>query len=130
VAPARGETTRSGANEDWVIVERRKHAGITGMVRDVNGQVISDVLVEVFDHPEHLLLSYQNIEKQKAQRRVAACVIGNDGRFCFANIPTGKYEVRFSKNGGWNHTSMYVVVAPRNPKATKRGIEITMKVGY
>jgi protocatechuate 3,4-dioxygenase beta subunit len=130
VAPADGETTRSGANEHIVLVEKRKHTGITGIVRDTNGETISDVLVEGLDHPEHLLLSYpENIEKQKAQRRVAACVTGNDGRFCFTSIPAGKYELRLSKNGGWKHTSLYLVVAPRDPKATKRGLGITLQVG-
>jgi protocatechuate 3,4-dioxygenase beta subunit len=126
--PAAGETTRSGANENIVVSEKRKHARISGTVRDVHGQIISDVLVEVFDKPDYLLLSYpQNIEKQKPQRRLAACVVGNDGRFCFANIPPGRYEVRFSKNGGWNHTSLVLSVARRG--ATKRNLDITMQVG-
>jgi hypothetical protein len=129
-APPPGETTRSGANEHIVLSEKRKQAHIKGIVRDVNGEIISDVLVEVFNNPDHLLLPYpQNIEKQKPQHRIAACVVGNDGRFCFANIAAGKYEVRFSKNGGWNNTSMVVTVAPRNRNATRRGLEITMQVG-
>ena len=128
--PAAGETTRSGANENIVVSEKRKHTRIAGIVRDVNGQIISDVLVEVFDNPDHLLLPYpQNIKKPKPQRRIAACVVGNDGQFCFANVPPGKYEVRFSKDGGWNHTSLVVSVAPRGRNATKRNLEITMQVG-
>ena len=128
--PASGETTRSGANENIVVSEKRKHTRIAGVVRYVNGQIISDVLVEVFDKPDHLLLPYpQNIENQKPQRRTTACVVGSDGRFCFTNIPAGKYEVRFSKNGGWNHTSMVVSVAPRSRNATKRDLEIAMQVG-
>jgi len=99
-------------------------------VRDVNGETISDVLVEVFDKPDHLLLPYpQNVEQQKPQRRIAACMVSNDGQFCFTNIPPGKYEVRFSKNGGWNHTSLVVSVGPRGRNATKHNLEITMQVG-
>jgi protocatechuate 3,4-dioxygenase beta subunit len=128
--PAAGETTRSGANEHIVVLEKRKHARIAGNVRDVNGEILSDVLVEVFDKPGRLLLPYpQNIENQKPQRRIAACVVGSDGQFCFANIPPGKYEVRFSKNGGWNHTSLVLSVGPRGRNAPKRNLEITMQVG-
>jgi protocatechuate 3,4-dioxygenase beta subunit len=129
-SPAVGETTRSGANEHIVMGEKRKHTRIAGTVRDVNGKIIPDVLVEVFDKPDYLLLSYpQNVEKQTPQRRIAACVARDDGQFCFANIPAGRYEVRFSKNGDWNHTSLVVSVAPRGPSATKRNLEITMHVG-
>ena len=129
-APPPDETTRSGANENIVLSERRKYALIKGIVRDASGQILPDVLVEVFDNPNHLLMPYpQNIEKQKPQRRIAACVVGSDGQFCFANMPAGKYEVRFSKNGGWNHTSLVVSVAPRSRNATKRNLEITMQVG-
>lgn len=128
--PSSGDTTRPGANELIVVSEKRKHTRIGGVVRDVNGQIIPDVLVEVFDKPDYLLLPYpENLEKQKAQRRVAACVVGDDGQFCFANIPAGKYEVRFSKHGGWNQTSLVVSVAPRDRHATQRDLEITMQVG-
>ena len=129
-SPGSRETTRSGANEHIVVSEKRKHIRIAGIVWDVNGEIISDVLVEVFDKPDHLLLPYpQNIDQQQPQRRIAACVVGSNGQFCFANIPPGKYEVRFSKNGGWNHTSLVVSVAPRSRNATKRNLEITMQVG-
>ena len=129
-SPALDETTRSGANEHIVISEKQKHTRVAGFVRDVNGQTIPDVLVEVFDKPGYLLLPYpQNIEKQTPQRRIAACVVGNDGQFCFTNIPAGKYEVRFSKNGGWKHTSLVLTIAPRGRIATKRNLEITMQVG-
>jgi hypothetical protein len=43
-SPASGETTRSGANEHIVVSEKRKNTRIAGVVRDANGQLISDVL--------------------------------------------------------------------------------------
>jgi hypothetical protein len=69
------------------------------------------------------------VKNQKPQRRIAACIVHDDGQFCFANIPAGKYEVRFSKNGGWNRTSLVVSVAPANRNATKRDLSITLQVG-
>ncbi|MBC8031908.1 MAG: carboxypeptidase regulatory-like domain-containing protein [Pyrinomonadaceae bacterium] len=124
------ESTRSGANESIVIAEKRQYRRLTGIVRDVNEEVVSDVLVEVFDHPEHLLMSYpESEEMKKVQRRIAACVVGADGRFYFKNIRAGKYEVRFSKDGGWKYTHVHVVVAPGNRKATRRGLVISMQAG-
>jgi hypothetical protein len=69
--PAPGETTRSGANESIVSFEKRKHSQLAGIVHDVNGQIISDVLVEVFDKPDQLLLpSPRNVAKQKPRRNL------------------------------------------------------------
>jgi hypothetical protein len=130
IAPAPNESTRAGANENIIIAERAKYHDLKGVVRAGNGEILSDVLVEVLDRPEYLLLSYpESEEKKKGQRRIAACVVGSDGSFCFKGLPPGKYELRFSKDGGWKHTQVYVVVAPAGHKALKRGLEISMHVG-
>ena len=100
------ESTRSGANESIVIAEKERYRQLEGVVKDVNGQVMPDVLVEVFDKPDYLLLSYPESErKRKEQKRLAGCVVSSDGRFCFRALPPGNYELRFSKDGGWKHTS-------------------------
>ena len=129
-ASAPGEITRPGANEEIVVADKLLHTKISGIVSEQNGNAISDVFVEVFDKPDYLLLPYpRNIEKHKLQRRIAACVVGADGSFCFTNIRAGKYEVRFSKDGGWNHTSVVVTIAPGNRRASKIGLEIEMNRG-
>jgi hypothetical protein len=124
------ESTRAGANENIVIAPSAKYHRLEGVVQDVNGQVLSDVLVEVLDNPDYLLLKYpESEEKKKEQRRLAGCVVGPDGKFCFTGLPPGKYELRFSKDGGWKRTQMLVVVAPANRSASKRRLEIAMQVG-
>ena len=105
---ASDEPTRAGANERIVIRMPGKYRQLAGVVEDANLQVVSDVLVEVFDKPEYLLLEYPESEqKQKGQRRIAGCVVGADGKFRFRGLRPGKYELRFSKAGGWNHTHVY-----------------------
>ena len=127
---ASNEPTRNGANENVVIVEPQKYRQLAGVVQDTTGQILPDVLVEVYDKPEHLLLKYpESDEKKKVQRRLAACVVGADGKFCFRGLRPGKYELRFSKNGGWNHTQLYVVIAAAKQKASNRSLEITMRPG-
>jgi len=78
------ESTRNGANQNVIIAERAKYRQLAGVVQDASGQILSNVLVEVFDKPEYLLLNYpESEEKKKMQRRLAACVVGADGKFCF-----------------------------------------------
>lgn len=127
---AANEPTLEGANENIVIVEPEKYRQLAGVVQDSSGQILSDVLVEVYDKPEYLLLKYpESEEKKKAQRWLAACVVGADGKFCFRGLRPGKYELRFSKAGGWNHTQVYVLVAAAKQKASNHSLEITMHPG-
>jgi protocatechuate 3,4-dioxygenase beta subunit len=115
------ETTRAGANEEIVLTEKKPRKTLHGLVRDVNGEALADVLVEVFDNP--------NAQGNVRQNRLAACVSGADGRFCFKNIPDGKYELILSKGGGWNRSHVYVVIAPRSRKSTKAGLNLPLQVG-
>ena len=128
IQPAPGETTRAGANEEIVMVDKKKYRMLHGVVR--NDEVLAGVLVEVFDHPEHLLLSYPaNEQRKQKQRRIAACVTGADGSFCFRGIPAGKYELLLSKDGGWKRSHVVVVVAPGNRKGSKSALALSMQVG-
>ncbi len=78
-----------------------------GVVRSLDGP-LAGVLVEVLDHPELVLKEPHTA--RTGQRRVAACLTGENGEFTLA-VPRGKYELRFSKDGGWNWTSMLIEVS-------------------
>ena len=124
------ESTRAGANEMIVTTTSGKYRQIAGVVKAQTGEIVSDVLVEVYDQPEYLLLKYpESEEKKKTQRRLKGCVVGADGKFCFRDLPPGKYELRFSKVGGWNHAHVIVVIAAAKQKASNRSLEITMSPG-
>ena len=130
IKPARGVTTRPGANAELVIIEEKKYRTLNGVVRDESDVIMPDVLVEVFDHPEHLLLSYpKNVQKKKLQHRIAACITGEDGKFCFNKLPAGKYELLLSIDGGWGRSHVYVVIDPRNRKATNSELTVSMGPG-
>jgi hypothetical protein len=79
------------------------------------------VLVEVYDHGE---IALENARQDRSgQQRVMACVTGNDGEFAF-DLPPGKYEVRASKNAGWDVTSVIVEVKKRGAKLKKLKVEL------
>jgi hypothetical protein len=116
------ETTRPGANELITIIESKLHKSIFGEVNDANGQPVKDVLVEVF------ALSTERADNGP-KRRIIACTTDKKGQFCFRKVPAGKYEVLYSFDGGWKHTSVSVVVAPKNRKSVNQKIEVWLQVG-
>lgn len=127
VAPAPRETTYQGGNEIVTFRESRIYRSIHGVVRDVNGEPVAGVLVEVFNHPEWILLGYSF--SQVEQRRIAVCKTREDGTFCFENIPAGEYELRGSKGTAWNPSHVYIRVNPRSRRSTRTGIELRLTVG-
>jgi protocatechuate 3,4-dioxygenase beta subunit len=120
VAPT--DTTRPGANELISIIESKPRKSIFGVVNDVNGQPLKDVLVEVFALPP------KGTDKDQ-KKRIIACVTDEKGRFCFRSIGGGRYEVFYSLDGGWKHTSLSIVVAPNNRKSVIHEIEVWLEVG-
>ena len=116
------ETTRPGADEDISVIESKPRKSIFGVVNDVNGEPLKDVLVEVF------ALS-KNESDREEKKRIIACKTDEKGRFCFKELAAGKYEILYSLDGGWKHTSLSVVVAPRSSKSVNQKIEVWLQVG-
>lgn len=126
--PAPPEAKTSWGHENVIIKKHEVFKSLRGkVVALVNGQPLAGVLVEVYDQPEGLLKDWREREAIKAiQRRLAACVTGADGEFCFPEIPAGEYELRCSKPHGWDSTSAYVVVAPRRAHSTNHKVAVPM----
>ncbi len=81
--------------------------------------------MEVFTNPEYLLKHSFPTEAEKSnQKQVAACKTGPDGESCFKGLPSGKYELRSSIDGGWDVTHIYVIVDAR--KGEDQAIEVEM----
>jgi hypothetical protein len=101
-----------------------------------NDEPLDGALVEVFDRPDYLLCEWEEgnprgctIRPPAGQRRVAACVTGEGGKFCFDGLPAGRYELRASRDGQWNVLHAYVVVNPRDRAGRRGGIVLGMTVG-
>jgi len=119
VALKREELTRRGYSADIVVEERKTHKSLSGVARLSNtDQPLENVFVEVFTYPEHWLKRHKDPEADsKRQIRIAGCKTGIDGEFCFTDIPQGKYELRFSLDGGFGITHVIVKVDPKSRKS-------------
>jgi protocatechuate 3,4-dioxygenase beta subunit len=120
------ETTRQG----WIgnrTMEGGSVKALEGRVTNALEDPIDGALVEVFDHPELWLAedSYNNRDKQK---RLAACVVGKNGEFCFSKLPPGKYELRASGPSGYDPMHVILTLAPRDRQSKKEKIEVRLEL--
>jgi protocatechuate 3,4-dioxygenase beta subunit len=121
------ETTHWGGNEVVTEIENQSHRQVHGTVENPYLKPVEGALVEIFDHPDYLL--DQNAPYTRThpeQKRVAACRTPRDGKFCFPNLPPGKYELRSSVGSGWDVTHIYVVV---EKKGQTKKIQVRMTLG-
>jgi hypothetical protein len=127
-APDKGETTRWGGNEMIVVKEESSFRKLEGRVQMSDDRTLENALVEVFDHPDYLLdRSHSRNEGPPEQKRLAACRTAKDGKFCFRNLPAGKYELRSSLGSGWNVTHVYVVLDKHSKRDEK--LKVLMLLG-
>ena len=128
--PASAKDTTSWGQQNVII----KNEGIVQSLRGtvvgaVNKTPLGGVLVEVYDKPEGLLMDWKERDARKVnQRRVAVCMTGGNGEFCFSKIPPGQYELRCSKAVGWDSTSVYVAVDPKARHRTRAKILVPLQV--
>jgi hypothetical protein len=127
-APDKEETTHWGGNEMIVVKEENSYRQLRGTIEMSGGGRLKDALVEVFDHPDYLLdSSHSRREGPPEQKRLAACHTAADGKFCFRNLPPGKYELRSSLGSGWNVTRVYVVLEGQAKRGGK--LRVLMLLG-
>ena len=107
--PERDATTRWGGNQSVILRPDEYFREVRGVVEAFVGETMEAALVEVFDKPEYLV-SDKPWNEKPPQNRLRACVTSRDGKFCFKNLPDGVYELRVSRDQGWNVTHVYIVV--------------------
>ena len=113
--PASKDQQTSWGQENVIIKPDEAFKQLRGKVLAPTEDALEGVLVEVYDKPEGLLMDWKERKARKVQqRKVAACLTGPNGQFCFSKLSAGQYELRASKPNGWNATSMYVVVDPKS----------------
>jgi Carboxypeptidase regulatory-like domain len=127
--PSGHETTHWVGNMATVFVEKQPRRSLRGRVMFADGKPLGGALVEVFTNPEYLLSNHSYSRGRPGQRRVAACRAAADGKFCFHDLPSGKYELRTSSDDyrGWNVTQVYVVVGQEN--GAVKDLKVMMTLG-
>ncbi|MBX3278900.1 MAG: carboxypeptidase regulatory-like domain-containing protein [Acidobacteria bacterium] len=120
------ETTQWG----WIVdrtIEGGAVKALRGRILDAAETPIPNALVEVLDHPEVWLgeKGYYNRDKQK---RLAACVVGANGEFCFSKLPPGKYELRASGPSGFDPMHVILKLAPHDRRSKQESIVVTLEV--
>lgn len=125
------DTTHWVGNMAEVRIERERYQELKGrVVVSGSGKALGGALVEVFTRPEYLLSNETYSRGTPEQLRVAACVTGPDGKFCFRKLPAGAYELRSSSSdtyAGWNASQVYVVVD--HEKGKYKDLRVTMTLG-
>jgi hypothetical protein len=124
--PEKGDQTRWGGNEMIVQVPEKHYREVAGVIESGDNNPTTEILVEVYDNPAYLL-DGSAVGSHPNQKLLRACVTGDDGLFCFRNLPSGKYEIRASLSTGIDVTHVYAVVDTKH--GSKEPIEVRLHVG-
>jgi len=123
---AKDDKTRWGGNEAVTQVPEEHFRELKGVVSVFGDQPVENALAEVFDKPEYLL-GNEPWDQRPTQNRLRECVTSPDGKFCFKDLPSGTYELRISRDPGWDVTHVYVVVDRK--AGARKPIQVEMHIG-
>jgi len=118
--------TPHGANEFILIDE-----GVVGRVHgtvEAHGDYAKDIVVELYSYSGSD--SYQDVSKVlRLQKRVAACLTGDDGRFSFARLKPGRYLLRAGTREQDQYNEIYAILRLDPRRGEARGLEIVLRAG-
>ena len=97
--------------------------GIKGKVVAPNEEPVEGALVEVFNDDG----STRTPTSQK-QQRVAACRVGEKGKFCFNGLKPGKYILAIGHQG-FNITFFSVTLNPSHKKSSNKSLIVELQLG-
>ena len=117
-----------GANELIQLTDQTV-SSIRGEVSGPGEGDAKDIVVEIFSYAGGD--SFEDMKNALAQKRIAACITGEDGKFSFPHVKRGKYLLRAGtrESRGINETYIILVVDPHITKNAGQGLRIPLHVG-
>jgi protocatechuate 3,4-dioxygenase beta subunit len=105
------------------VQEKRPVKKLHGIIHDALGERLENALVEVFadDGTEITPTSDSNI-------RVAACLTGEKGKFCFDGLKPGKYILAVGHQG-FNITFIKLTLDPKGRRSSGKPLEVSLELG-
>jgi hypothetical protein len=119
-----GEAPLIGGEGIIMNFKPRYYRQIRGVVVFPDGTPAADSLAEIF--VDSYLFSEKTWDKPE-ERRIAVCKTTANGKFCFPNLPPGKYELRIRLNA-FDTTRFNLIVAPQNQTSSGRQIKVVLSV--
>ena len=104
---------------------------LQGVVLYPNGDIMKDAIVEVFENrskADDENISPAEVSLSTNRKRKAACMTGEDGRFCFSNLPPGRYLLRVGHRNDGQFSAIRVVVTldPRGRNSSNADLKIEL----
>lgn len=102
-------------HETITLINQVQFGRIQGVIKDPAEAAISNAIVDLYAEPNRT-------------KRIAACQVGEDGKFCFAGLRPGRYRLFFGA-AGFNSMEIYVTLKPRKSGQSGRKLEVILPVG-
>ena len=125
---AKSDDVPHGANE-LIQLTDQSVSTIRGEVSGPGDGAAKDIVVEIYSYAGGD--SNEGVKNALAQKRIAACITGEDGEFSFPHIKHGKYLLRAGarESRGINETYIILVVDPHLKKDDGKGLRLPLYVG-
>src|SRR5688500_2625068 len=86
--------TRFDVGSDPIVqLSEKTVSKIQGVALDISEKPISKAFIYLFRKPQNAADKRFDPFNLKADQIISACETGQDGQFCFENVPRGKYVV-------------------------------------
>jgi hypothetical protein len=97
------------------------------------GKRVNEAIIEVYENSSKFNdanIPYSEVDKIIAQQPKAACMTGSDGKFCFTDLPPGKYLLRIGTHGENQFSGINVLITldPRSKRPSPKPLKVELNI--